>query len=191
MKGMKFLAHMNTFLIISLTGCAAIVPAKKEAGFPTPPATSGYEMKILRSPEKTEQISSSQLKEGMDVFIYDPKGQLEGPFKATASTAEPGFGWTLTGQTGFRNYPPAKFPTLYVKQPQVIDSLNSERIKQSLIEFVRNIQSILDEMAKLLGNYEVNQFEIGVTVSAEGSIIVVKGEAEAEFRIIFSKKMKK
>jgi hypothetical protein len=155
------------------------------------PATSGYEFKILSSAGKAEQISPSQLREGKEVFLYGSKGQLEGPFNAKASVGGPEPGWTFTGPTGTKNYPTTKLPTIYVKQPEVFDSLHSDKIKESLIEFVKNIQNILDEVAELLGNYEVNQFEVAATVTAAGDLLIVKGEAGGEFRIIFSKKSKK
>ena len=182
---------MNISLLVFLAGCAAVVPAKKEVGVPSPTATSGYEIKILRTPERVEQISPSQLKEGTEVFLYAPKGKLDGPFKAKASVvgAEPG--WVFTGPTGTKNYSTTWLPPMYVKQPLVFEPFESDRIKKNLIEFVKHIQNILDEVAKLIGNYEVNQFEVGVTVTAEGNIIVVKGEAAGEFKIIFSKKTKK
>jgi hypothetical protein len=187
-----FLGYVNILLIlILLIGCAPVLKNQLEAISPTAPSTTGYNFKILRAPEKIEKISIEELGQGQEVYTYDTKGQLIGPYQAS-STGDPKWGKiTLFMPLETKTFDFARAPNMYRMVPPIIEVFKSDKMKENLLEFVKNVQNILDDVAKLLGTYEVNQFEVAVTVSAEGGILIVKAKGEGEFRIIFSKKKKK
>lgn len=187
-----FLIYMSFLsILILLIGCAPALKLQQESISPTASFTTSYDFKILKFPESIGKVSIQDLREGEEVFVYDMRDQLAGPYKASL-VGDPKRGKiTLAGPLETKTFDVARAPNIYVKVPSTIEVFKSDKMKENLLEFVRNVQNILDDVAKLLGSYEVNQFEVAVTVSAEGGILIVKAKGEGEFRIIFSKKKKK
>jgi hypothetical protein len=186
-----FLSYMNLLLIlILLIGCGPVLTSQRESVSPTAQLTNSYDFKIMRTPERIENISIEKLRPGEEVYVYDMSGQLVGPYK-TSSVGDQKWGKiTLAGPLETKTFDVGKAPGMYAKLSPEIGVFKSDKIKENLLEFVKNVQNILDDVAKLLGTYEVNQFEVAVTVSAEGGILIVKAKGEGEFKIIFSKKKK-
>jgi hypothetical protein len=70
----------------------------------------------------------------------------------------------------------------------VTNIIDSVTLSKNLKDFLQNLQPVLDEATSLPGNFKINEIELNLAISAEGSIKLI-GEFSAGFQTSITLKL--